>query len=213
MYKFYSQETEKLGSKMLNVIGDGFMGYGSTKPIDPKAIYDFSLKKNIQVRVPPMDLFVILVSDMGLNPTAVAYAEVYSALQTGIVDGWVGGNPESNFLAFKDVIKVYAHLQYGYEIKTTIMNVKKFDALPEEYQKIFLDEFHAVSVEHLRKKETADKGYIDKLKEAGISVYIPEAGELSRMAAYIRERSWPRFYNLYGEDVIKAIFADYANMK
>lgn len=47
--------------------------------------------------------------DMGFSETTISYADLYTALQTGVVDGWTGGMPQLNYTDFKDVINHYVH--------------------------------------------------------------------------------------------------------
>lgn len=51
--------------------------------------------KGLKLRVPPSDLFMSLMQGFGVNATPLAYGEVYSALQTGLIDG-----AENNWLSF-----------------------------------------------------------------------------------------------------------------
>lgn len=41
----------------------------------------------LKLRVPPSDVFLGLLRDLGANPTPLAFGEVYSALQTHLIDG------------------------------------------------------------------------------------------------------------------------------
>lgn len=43
--------------------------------------------RGLAIRVPENELFMEMVAAMGASPTPIAYAELYSALQTGVVDG------------------------------------------------------------------------------------------------------------------------------
>ena len=43
--------------------------------------------KGLKIRVPPSDIFVGLVRALGANPTPLSYGEVFSALQTHLIDG------------------------------------------------------------------------------------------------------------------------------
>jgi TRAP-type C4-dicarboxylate transport system substrate-binding protein len=43
--------------------------------------------KGLKIRVPPSDIFVRLIRALGANPTPLSYGEVFSALQTKLIDG------------------------------------------------------------------------------------------------------------------------------
>lgn len=43
--------------------------------------------RGLKIRVPQNELFIEMIAALGASPTPIAYAELYSALQTGVVDG------------------------------------------------------------------------------------------------------------------------------
>lgn len=70
--------------------------------------------KGLKLRVPEIPTWVTLWKAVGAQPTPVAWSEVYSALQTGVVDGQE--NPYSNIYAAKlyevqDYVMETGHLQ------------------------------------------------------------------------------------------------------
>jgi TRAP-type C4-dicarboxylate transport system substrate-binding protein len=214
VWNLWSDELQGFDMKLINVTGNGFMGFASTLDnLDYEALCDFTVQKNIKTRVPPMDLFVTLVTDMGLNPTSVSYSETYSALQTGVIDAWTGGNPESNYVHFRDIIKNYADLRYGYEVTATIMNSKKYDSLPDDYKAIFDEAFTAVAIDQIDQKQDIDAGFLKQLEEAGIEIYTPTEAQFEAMAEHIRRVSWPKYAEMWGEDVLTALQDDYKNMR
>jgi C4-dicarboxylate-binding protein DctP len=67
---------------------------------------------------------------LGANPQALAFGDVYTALQTGVVDGTE--NPPSNFYTQK-MVEVQRHLtvsNHGYLGYAVIVNRKFWDSLP-----------------------------------------------------------------------------------
>src|SRR5882757_10136321 len=56
--------------------------YTTKKPI--KSIEDM---KGLKIRVQQSDLWIAMLQAFGANPTPMSYGEVYSALETGVVDG------------------------------------------------------------------------------------------------------------------------------
>src|SRR5947199_9652779 len=65
--------------------------------------------KGMKLRVPPAPLYLMLAKSVGANPTPIAFAEVYLALQQGTVDGQE--NPLPTILAKKFYeVQKYIHL-------------------------------------------------------------------------------------------------------
>lgn len=89
-----------------------------------------------KIRVPPSPISLSLFKDLGAAPTVINIAELYTALQTGVVDGQE--NPLSNIQTqkFYEVQKYCAltnHMWVGYWLVT---NGDFWKSLPADYQKI-----------------------------------------------------------------------------
>ena len=101
-----------------------------TKPIEkPEDL------KGFKIRLPVAPYFIALFQRLGASPTPINFAEVYSALQTGVVDGCE--NTPSNYLTQKfyevqkDItVSYHAHLQYA-----VIVNSKFWNGLPPDIRK------------------------------------------------------------------------------
>jgi TRAP-type C4-dicarboxylate transport system substrate-binding protein len=84
----------------------------------------------IKLRMPPGDAWQLLGRSLGANPTPMAFAETYTGLQTGAVDGQDNPLPNVNAVKFYEVmsqIVLTAHL-IGYDL--LCMNLKLWNSLP-----------------------------------------------------------------------------------
>lgn len=206
MYDTYAKLHENLGVKLLGIYAEGFIGYGLKKL--PDGIYDPTVKKNLLVRVAPLEVYKLAAEDVGFTTTTIPYADLYSALQTGVADGWVGGTPTLNYQSFRDVIKVY--LAYNCLIENTsyLMNKKLFDSLSPADQKVIADAFMDESLKSFKLSQAEDELYMKKMKEAGIDVYEFTEEELTVFADHIRTVTWPKLYDRFGKDIMEGILND-----
>ena len=62
--------------------------------------------KGVKIRLPVAPLFIALFQHLGASPTPINFGEVYSALQTGLVDG------QENPLILIDTAKLYEVQKY-----------------------------------------------------------------------------------------------------
>src|SRR5205085_160421 len=62
--------------------------------------------KGFKIRLPVSPHFIALFKHLGASPTAINFGEVYSALQTGVVDG------QENPLVLIDTAKLYEVQKY-----------------------------------------------------------------------------------------------------
>ena len=144
--------------------------------------------KDFKLRIPEIPFYLTVWGGLGANPTPVNFAEVYTALQTGVCDGQE--NPIETYVEgkFYEVQPYTAMTNHIFTFQTWIINDDFFNGLPEEYQKIVLDTAAEVA------KETNDglwdrqDGYIKDLTEQGhtfTEIDIKEFQEAAR--PYIKE--------------------------
>lgn len=83
----------------------------------------------LKTRVPPSDIFMDLVRTLGANPTPLAFGEVFSALQTGLIDG-----AENNWQTYHtsrqfEVAHDWSQTEHSYSPEALLMSRTRFDAL------------------------------------------------------------------------------------
>jgi tripartite ATP-independent transporter DctP family solute receptor len=103
-----------------------------------RAIVTPSDLHGLKVRVPPSDIFMALVRALGANPTPLAYGEVYSALQTRLIDG-----AENNWRSFHtsrqfEVARFWAQSEHSYSPEALLMSRRRFDELSASDRELLL---------------------------------------------------------------------------
>lgn len=196
-----------LGVKFFSYYGEGFLGIGTVKPLqdDNKA----GASKGVMIRVPGLDVFKFGAEELGFRTTTIPYADVYSALQTGIADGWLGGSPNLNYHGFRDVIKYYYQYNVNFEATQYVMNKKKFNKLSDKDQAIVEKAFIEEGQQSFLLAESEDEMYLKKLQEAGINVITYSTQELEGMANYVRDHSWNRLEKNLTSEIITTLQSSY----
>ena len=205
-FKKYDEINKNLGAKLLGIYVEGFVGFG-TKTI-PKDLANPNVRKSELIRVPPMDIFTLAIQDMNYKTTTIPYADLFSALQTGIADGWFGGTAELNYLGFRDAIKYYIPYNVCIENTSYLINAKYFDSMPKEYQKLFEDQFQQAARNSITECENQDKLYIKKLADYGIKIIDLSDKQLSVLADHIRKVTWPKYAAMYSKEIMDGLKAD-----
>ena len=103
----------------------------STRPI--KAVDDL---KGMKMRVPVSPLWTSMFKALDAAPTGMAPPELYSALQTGIVDGQENGLVAILFTKLYEVQKYCALTNHMWDGYWMLSNKRNFDKLPREIQEI-----------------------------------------------------------------------------
>ena len=164
----------------------------------------------VKIRCPPLDIFKCYVEKMGFTTVTIPWAETPTAVSTGVADGWVGSGAVYMYDLFRDVAKTMVVTYDFGEMWSISMNLKKWNQLPPEYQKIFQEEADKIIAAHLEKVKEEELEYQEKLKAHGWTV-IDMAGEHPAELKVWRERArecWDVFEPIVGKiwmDKIKAL--------
>ena len=199
--------TAAQGVRFLGFCLEGFIGLGST--VEIPNLLDIEADKGVKCRSANMVTFRYILEDLNLNPVAVAYNEVPTAIQTNVVDCWVGGTPNINYAWVGDVIN-YMYVNYIHpEATSYVASQKTLDKLTEEDRAIVIECFEAASAESFVKAEENEKVYMQKMvDDYGIEVieFTPE--EIAPIAEYVRDVTWTRLEADLGSEFINACRAD-----
>ena len=96
--------------------------------------------EGLNVRVPEQAVWVAMVEAFGASPTPIPFADVYSALQQGVVDGQENPIPtiyNRRFYEVQDYVVMSRHMLQNNMI---VMNQDRFENLSTEHQRILLEE-------------------------------------------------------------------------
>ncbi len=157
----------------------------STKPIVTPA--DF---KGMKLRVPVSPLWTSLFTAFGAAPASINFSEVYSALQTHIVDG------EENPLAIIETAKLYEvqkycsltnHMWDGFWF---LANRRAFDKLPPSAQEIVAKELNQSALEERTDVAKLNADLQGKLTTAGMQFNAVDAApfrEALRSAGFYKD--------------------------
>ncbi|PNR94105.1 C4-dicarboxylate ABC transporter [Petrotoga sp. HWHPT.55.6.3] len=126
---------EKAGLVGLNYYEAGSRNFYTVK----KPIKSLADLKGLKIRVQPSEISLEMVRLLGGIPTPLSYGEVYSALQTGVIDG-----AENDFVSYYtsshyEVAPYYTLDGHLSPPAVTIMNKDIFYDLPKEYQQAILE--------------------------------------------------------------------------
>jgi len=142
----------------------------STKPIKtPEDLNGF------KIRVPVAPLWTSLFKAFGASPTSINFNEVYSSLQTHVVDG------QENPLSLIDTAKLYEvqkycaitnHMWDGFWF---LANRKSWEAMPADLREIVEAEFNAGAVAEREDLAKMSKTVADSLKSKGMQFVDTDA--------------------------------------
>ena len=167
-FKAWKAELERTqGFKILSFFWvQGFRQMFTNKPIRTPA--DLS---GLRIRTPPAPIWQESVRAIGATPVALAYGEMYPAMQTRAIDG-----VELSFTAgynakFHEVARYVSETQHILLINFEVISTKWFNSLPAEYQKILEEECNKAGLEVSRRYlDVLDVDNLKALRSAGVTV-------------------------------------------
>lgn len=106
--------------------------YNSKKPIN--SVADLA---GMKFRVIQSDIFVDMVAALGANATPMPYGEVYSAIETGVIDGAENNFPSYDTAKHAEVAKFYSLDEHTMVPEAFVMAKSSWDKLTPEDQAIF----------------------------------------------------------------------------
>ena len=136
----------------------------STKPIQtPEDL------KGFKIRVPVSPLWTSLFQNLGAAPTSINFNEVYSALQTRIVDGQE--NPLSLILIAKlyEVQKYISITNHMWDGQFTLVNGRAWRSLPADLQEVLARNFDAAAMKEREDLVKLNQNVEEQLKKLGLT--------------------------------------------
>jgi C4-dicarboxylate-binding protein DctP len=161
--------------------------------------------KGLKVRIQPADVIRSYMEAWGANPTSMAWAEVYNALQQGVIDGQE--NTYSNIYSAK-LHSVQSHLtesNHHYLGYVLAINKEFFDNLPEDLQLAVTeaaDEATAYNREIALETNERDK---QRILEEGIQFIELSPEQRQAFKKQVVPEVWNQFADVIGPDVIQQI--------
>jgi len=139
--------------------------YNTKKPI--KSVADL---KGLKIRVIGNPIFVDMANAMGGNGVAMGYDQVFSALQTGVVDGAENNPPSFVFDNHYQVAKFYTVDEHLIVPEMLVFSKKAWDGLSKEDQALLVKFAKEAQQEERKLWEAYERQAMDKAKAAGIQV-------------------------------------------
>ena len=169
------EEMYQLASDIgIHILGPVYFGTRQVNLKPTKRIETPEDMAGMKLRMPGGEAWQFLGQALGANPTPMAYTEVYTALQTGAIDGQDNPLPNDKNMKFYEVtsqIVLTSHL-VGYDL-LSISN-EAWDAMSPEQQaevQAAADEIIAWSTaKHLEQEDEL----VEFFKQEGLEVYTPD---------------------------------------
>ena len=159
--------------------------------------------KGKKIRVIPNPTFIALFRALGAAPTPMAFGEVYTGLQQGVIDG--AENDSVTYFTTKhyEVAKNYALTSHLMLINTLVLSEKQWQRLPDNLRAVM----NHASLEGrkltLQVRAEKEAKVLDDLKNAGVTITRPDLKPFVEAG----RKTWAESEQRLGKDLIQKISA------
>jgi tripartite ATP-independent transporter DctP family solute receptor len=158
--------------------------------------------KGVDIRVPNVDPWLIAFRAWGANPTPIDFAELYSALQQGVVKAQENP-PEIIFTSKLYEVQKFLNLTSHANIPSQMVVGRGYwEKLPKDLQDAVMKAASASRDEQVRLSRDANVKLIDELQKKGMTV-VRDVDRASFEAGAME--SYAKFEDKIGKDLIKAV--------
>lgn len=155
----------------------------SKRPINTVADMD-----GLKMRVPPDATLVDIMEALGAESQQIKFAELYVALQQGVVDGQE--NPLVNFEASKlyEVQKYLAMTNHQFQMTPFLISKRTWDKLGDEDRQAIQAAADEATALQRKLSQEADEKLLTELKEKGVEVTTPDKAEFAKATSSVDEK-------------------------
>jgi TRAP-type transport system periplasmic protein len=168
--KYYDAVLDKRGLKLIGFIAAGYRGiYGHG------AINSLDDVKGKKVRVQEDKILVATFKALGMISTPIAFPEVATALQTGVIDFAEGGVNTFYHNKFYDIVKFVADVRHTHQAVALIISKASWAKLDAAGQKAVTDAWTHARVFNRQFILEEDKSIQDQVRAKGVTITKPDA--------------------------------------
>ena len=188
--EFIKMAKDQLGIQIITPV---YFGSRSVNLKPDKKIMTPADMAGIKLRMPPGEFWQFLGELLGANPTPVAYAELYTALQTGTVDGQDNPVVASKLMKFDEVTTQFVLTRHVIAYDVMSIRAKIWDAMKPGQQQKFQAAADRAMDENTERFKTQEAEVLEYFKKEGKKVYEPNQQAFRTFAQ-------KRYVEKYGND-------------
>ncbi|WP_332718949.1 TRAP transporter substrate-binding protein DctP [Pelagibacterium mangrovi] len=191
--EFSQMAEEQLG---IHIIGPTYFGTRHAGLAIDREIQTPEDMSGVTLRMPGGEAWQFLGSALGANPTPMDYAEVYTGLQTGAIDGQDNPLPNIQNMRFYEVLDQIVLTSHLVAFDLYVISSELWNSLSPEDQQLIQDSADAALAWSEEQHQAQEAQLIAEFEEAGLNIYEPD---IDAFRAYAQQlyldnaisESWP----------------------
>ena len=176
------EAAENAGLQLIGTYSSGIRHMMTSKPI--AGIEDLA---DMKIRTMQQPMHVAAFRAFGANPTPMAYAELYGALQSGVVDGAEGATSDYNAKKFYEVADHFSLVGWLNLLTHVTMSQSGFASLPMDVQEALLEAGRESAIWQRQYVIDQEQPVLAGLREKGVTIVEPDVSGFKAAAAPLWE--------------------------
>ncbi|MQW04461.1 DctP family TRAP transporter solute-binding subunit, partial [Sinorhizobium meliloti] len=185
------------GFKMLGALDSGFRQFATVS----KSIATPEDMKGLKLRTPPNPVILATIEQLGALPQSLPFGEVYTSLQSHVVDGV---EPEIRDFAdqkWYESAKFLSVSNYIWTPNFWFMNKDRFDGLSPENQAAVLKAVDETTIWYRGKLDEVYAKVIEDLKSKGVTVTTVDTAPFRAMVDPV----YAKFGAEWGDELVRSV--------
>ncbi len=174
----------------------------NTEAVDPT---NPNAKSGIKIRVPEMTTFEKTATTLGYLATPLASSEMFTSIQTGVVNGAIGAGAEMYYGNLSGLVKYYLPINDHFEQWYLYINTDKWNSLSDNQRNALQTAADNMQKARWEVAESETDEYEQKLRDSGTVVVDYTDEQLAEFARVVREAVWPVIAEEYGTENFEAV--------
>src|SRR5690625_235203 len=195
---------EENGLKFFGAWPEGFNGVAT------RGKYALTVEEasRIKVRVPPVFPFVETVEALGYQTAIIDWGEVFTSIQTGVVDGDSANVIFYDYEYFRDTLDYYVRNKQQFITGVLSMNLDAWEQLDAAQQQVIEEAAIEIMQDQFEQAQLADQEIVEEWVALDKEYFEPNDEELKGMMQAVREQVWPLMEKDVGAEIMDKIKAN-----
>ena len=171
---------------------------------------DPAIAKKATIRVPSsVASYGELIKALNYKTASLNGSEVYSSLQTGIIDGTIGQSNAFVLSGYSDVVKTIVDMKVMISPDSIFINKDLFESMPAEYQQIIQEEADILTSTMIKYQADQEKVIEEELGKLGITVIHLTPEERALVEGVVVAKVWPFFEERISKEFVDSLKAEF----
>lgn len=193
-----------IGMKYFGPFPEGFGGIATKN----RYATSYEEAQGLKVRSQPIFPLPQTVQAMGFDAVPIDWAEVYTSLQTGVVDGDSSNVIYWDYEYFRDQLDYFVQTSHNFSSYSLLMSAKTWDELDAQDREIIESSAREVIAQQFRAAKAEDDKWIAAAQEFGMEYIIPTPEEKAAWVERVRNEVWPQVEEALGPEIMDTIRAN-----